>query len=99
VVVSMGGYNTMCEILSLSKQAVIVPRVTPRLEQWIRCQRLAELGFVRIVHPDEMTPQRLIDEVVQSLADQTLRPIGAVTFDGLDQASAIVRADCAVNRI
>ena len=98
VVVSMGGYNTMCEILSLGKQAVIVPRVKPRLEQWIRCQRLAELGFVRVVHPDEMTPQRLIDEVVQSLADQKLRPTGALTFDALDQVSAIVRADCAVNR-
>jgi len=98
VVVSMGGYNTMCEILSLSKQAVIVPRVKPRLEQWIRCRRLAELGLVRVVHPDEMTPQRLIDEVVQSLADQTLRSTGLLTFDGLDQACAIVGADCAMNR-
>ena len=98
VVVSMGGYNTMCEILSHSKQAVIVPRVKPRLEQWIRCQRLAELGFVRVVHPDEMTPKRLIDEVVQSLTVQGLQRSEPLTFDGLDQVSAIVRASCSVSQ-
>jgi predicted glycosyltransferase len=58
-VVSMGGYGTTCEILSFEKHALIVPRVKPRLEQMIRAQRLADLGLVEVVHPDEATPARL----------------------------------------
>jgi predicted glycosyltransferase len=44
-VVAMGGYNTFCEILSLDKRALIVPRATPRLEQTIRARRAAALGL------------------------------------------------------
>lgn len=44
-VVAMGGYNTFCEILSLDKKALIVPRAKPRLEQTIRAKRAAELGL------------------------------------------------------
>jgi predicted glycosyltransferase len=36
LVVSMGGYNTMCELLSLGTTALIIPRDTPRKEQLIR---------------------------------------------------------------
>ena len=48
----MGGYNTFCEILSLDKRALIVPRTEPRLEQFIRASRAAELGLVRML-PDD----------------------------------------------
>src|SRR6185437_9598613 len=51
-IVAMGGYNTFCEILSFDKPALIVPRTTPRLEQFIRAQRAAELGLAAIL-PDE----------------------------------------------
>jgi predicted glycosyltransferase len=58
-VISMGGYNSVCEILAHHKRALIVPRVKPRLEQWIRAQRLASLGLVDVLHPDELTPKKL----------------------------------------
>ena len=48
-VVAMGGYNTFCEILSFDKPALIVPRTTPRLEQYIRARRAAELGLVSVL--------------------------------------------------
>ena len=54
-VVAMGGYNTVCEVLSFEKQALIVPRVRPRSEQWIRAQRLRALGLIDVVHPDSLT--------------------------------------------
>ena len=50
--VSMGGYNTFCEILSLDKRAIIVPRTEPRLEQFIRASRGEELGLVRMLVDD-----------------------------------------------
>ena len=46
-VIAMGGYNTFCEILSLDKRALIVPRKPPRLEQAIRAVQAERLGLVR----------------------------------------------------
>jgi len=51
-IVSMGGYNTFCEILSFDKPALIVPRCVPRREQLIRAQRAAELGLVECLVAD-----------------------------------------------
>ena len=51
-VVAMGGYNTFCEILSMDKRAVIVPRTQPRLEQYIRAKRAQELGLARMLEDD-----------------------------------------------
>ncbi len=59
-VVSMAGYNTICEILTLNKPAVVVPRVMPVKEQWIRAQRLAALGLVQAIEPDLLTPTCLM---------------------------------------
>lgn len=58
-VVAMGGYSTSCEILSFEKPALIIPRVTPRLEQSIRAERLAALGLVQTLAPSEATPERI----------------------------------------
>ena len=66
-IVSMGGYNTVSEILSLGKRAVIVPRVKPVKEQWIRAERLAHLGLLRMIHPDNLTPKSLIDAILEEL--------------------------------
>src|SRR5262249_40647395 len=45
VVVSMAGFNTVCEILSAQKKAIVVPRVRPVLEQQIRAERLHRQGL------------------------------------------------------
>ena len=66
-VVSMGGYNTICEILSADKSAVIVPRVKPSQEQLIRSQRMQSLGLLRSIHPEHLTSEALIEQVFQIL--------------------------------
>jgi predicted glycosyltransferase len=48
-IVAMGGYNTFCEILSADKPALIIPRTVPRLEQWIRADRMSARGVVRMM--------------------------------------------------
>ena len=59
-IVSMGGYNTFCEILSFDKRALLVPRVRPREEQLIRARRAAELGIIDMLEPAEAAdPARL----------------------------------------
>jgi predicted glycosyltransferase len=68
VVVSMGGYNTVCELLSLDKRAVVIPRVRPAEEQLIRAQRMAERGLFSFIHPDRLTPALLKYAVSKELA-------------------------------
>jgi len=58
-IVAMGGYNTICEILSFEKHALIVPRVHPEPEQWIRAQRLQEMGLVDVLRPEALTSTAL----------------------------------------
>ncbi len=68
-VVSMGGYNTLAAILSHDKPALIVPRVTPREEQLIRANRLAELGLVSAIHPRELTADSIVQWLNQTTPD------------------------------
>lgn len=65
-IVAMGGYNTICEVLSFEKHALIVPRVH-ETEQWIRAQRLRALGLVDVLHPDHLTPQALSEWLARDL--------------------------------
>jgi len=73
LVISMGGYNSFCEILTLKKRAIIIPRTKPRVEQLIRAKRFSDLGLVRMLHPEDLNPSRLADEVNTALT--TWRPV------------------------
>lgn len=67
VIVSMGGYNTVCEILTLKSRAIVVPRTKPVLEQSIRAQRMARLGLFHTIDPSQLTPDGLISAVQTEL--------------------------------
>jgi predicted glycosyltransferase len=57
--ITMGGYNSTLEAVSFGKPALIVPRVRPRQEQWIRADRFRALGLLDVLHPDDLSPQSL----------------------------------------
>jgi len=60
-VVSMAGYNTISSILSFEKASLVVPRVAPRREQWIRARQLADRGLLTAIEPDEISPTMISD--------------------------------------
>jgi len=60
-VVSMGGYNSVCEALAVARPLVIVPRATHKLEQQIRAETLAARGLARWVHPRDLAGPRLVE--------------------------------------
>ncbi|PSR16942.1 glycosyltransferase [filamentous cyanobacterium CCP3] len=60
-VVAMGGYNTTCEILAYQTPALVVPRLSPRQEQWIRAERLRRHGIVDVLHPADLTAQAITE--------------------------------------
>lgn len=56
-VVSMGGYNTVCEIMSTTVPALIVPRTEARQEQRIRAASLAAAGYLEHQDIGTLTPE------------------------------------------
>jgi predicted glycosyltransferase len=88
-VVAMGGYNTVCEVLSYDKQALIVPRVHPRQEQYLRAERLRELGLLDVLHPSRLSPA-----AISAWLAQPPRPRpparSQVRLDGLDNLPALL---------
>jgi predicted glycosyltransferase len=69
-VVAMGGYNTFCEILSFDRKALIVPRMVPRLEQFIRASRAQELGLVSMLPDDGVRDAHAMATALRHLVQQ-----------------------------
>lgn len=91
VVISMGGYNTVCEILSLKKRAIVIPRVRPTQEQLIRAERMSRLGLFKTIHADELTPQLLMQEVTELLdADDRAVPKIQLDLNGLPVVAGLI---------
>jgi predicted glycosyltransferase len=87
-VVAMGGYNTFCEILSFDKRALIVPRRAPRLEQFIRARRAAELGLVSMLSEEEGISPKKMAAALRQLPQQ--QPPSSVVIPGLLDGMASV---------
>ena len=81
LVVSMAGYNTVCELLSFGKRAVLVPRAEPVKEQLIRARTMSEQGFFEMVEPAELSPEGLMSAVLSSL--EQAKPMPAIDLGGL----------------
>ena len=64
VVVAQAGYNTVCELLSFSQRAILVPRAEPVREQLIRARLLARRGYFELIEPKELNPGLLISTVL-----------------------------------
>jgi predicted glycosyltransferase len=88
-VIAMGGYNTVCEVLSYEKPALIVPRVQPRREQLIRAERLRDLGLLDLLHPEDVSPRALTEWLAQDLPPR--RPVRSrIDLNGLAKLPALL---------
>ena len=76
--------------LTRGKPAVVVPRVKPGLEQFIRAQRMAALGLLRTLHPDRLSGAALLDAVLTELAALALPTTHSQlkALDGLARSTA-----------
>jgi predicted glycosyltransferase len=98
-VVAMGGYNTTTELLASRKPTLIVPRVEPRVEQLIRAERLADLGLIDMIHPDDLTPGLIrvkVEDLLESSSDARVRV--RVDFSGAERAVELVRSGMRLKR-
>jgi predicted glycosyltransferase len=87
-IVAMGGYNTVCEILSFQKPALIIPRSMPRQEQIIRAQRLRDLGLIDMLEADQLTPEALSHWMQRDLG--ALPAKASLDLKGLERLPGLV---------
>jgi len=67
LVVSMGGYNTVCEILSQGTVSLLIPRETPRMEQLIRARIFQQQCLADYIPWNEASPQILREKIFNLL--------------------------------
>ena len=90
VVVAMAGYGTVCDLLSLGRKAVLVPRAHPVREQLLRARLLTARGYFHSIEPHKLTGDRLMAAVLSTL-DQVHRDPSDVSLDGLSTVRSRVR--------
>jgi predicted glycosyltransferase len=95
VVISMAGYNTICELLTLGKRSIVVPRVRPIEEQRIRAERLAGFRAFRTILPDELTPGILESAIAEELqlARSTIPVSPSIDLGALPRITAILQRE------
>jgi predicted glycosyltransferase len=81
--VIMGGYNSTLEAISFGKPTLVVPRVRPRLEQWIRAERMSRLGLLDVLHPDQLSSERIAEWLATDRSPRPAREV--IDMDGLDR--------------
>ena len=90
LVATMGGYNSLCEVVSLRKKALVVPRLGPRAEQRMRARLFQEKGLIDVLDPREVSARSLAERVMMDLertdfpsATATIDTAGSITAAGL----------------
>jgi predicted glycosyltransferase len=91
VIVTMGGYNSLCEVLTWQKKAVVVPRRGPSAEQQIRAKLFKARSLIRSVPPHALDAARLATELLSLLGDDEIPDIpGIPLLDGAQVAASLV---------
>ena len=99
MVVAMCGYNIAAEITALRARAVVVPRTWrygehlnratagEEWEQMLRAQALAKLGFVDLLEPEGLTPERLAERINALRARPKVEPKASMNMQGLEMVT------------
>jgi predicted glycosyltransferase len=86
LVVCMGGYNSLCEILSQGTPSLVIPRETPRKEQLIRAQTFKRHNLVDYIPWAELGPTILQQKILSFLEapEPYLKAISQFHFTGIE---------------
>jgi len=73
--ISMGGYNTVMNLLATGIRSLVYPYTSNNdQEQHIRARRLECLGMVELLHPEMLVPQMLAPKIAGMLSKTPTRP-------------------------
>jgi predicted glycosyltransferase len=83
--VSMGGYNTLCEILSQRTINLVIPRETPRKEQLIRAKAFQSQNLLEYIPWCDLTAKSMRNKIFKMLESpqQYLDAISHFSLNGI----------------
>lgn len=92
-VVTMGGYNSVCEALASRRPTLVVPRIRPRVEQLVRADRLSRLGLVDAMAPQALDPTAVTAWLADAVAAGSSQGAARVevALDGLARVPGVAR--------
>ncbi len=72
ILISRAGSNALCEILALKKPALLIPypKGASRGDQILNAESFEKRGFSHVLDQAELTPERLVQEVVRLYHDR-----------------------------
>jgi predicted glycosyltransferase len=90
LVVCMAGYNTLSEVLSLKKRALVVPRAGPSAEQRMRAGLFANRGLLEMLDPSDLSPEVLAHRLTVALQEKEDGPVEdrGIRMNGAGQAAS-----------
>jgi predicted glycosyltransferase len=80
LVITMAGYNSLCEAVSLRKKTLVVPRLGPRAEQRMRAELFQQKGLIDVLDPHEVSPKNLAQRISEDL-ERTDFPLADAAID------------------
>jgi predicted glycosyltransferase len=84
--VSMGGYNTLCEILSQRTINLVIPRETPRKEQLIRAKAFKSQNLLEYIPWCDLTAKNMRNKIFMMLESpqQYWEAISQFSLNGIE---------------
>jgi ATP-binding cassette, subfamily B, bacterial len=81
-IVAMAGYNTVCDVLSYRRPAVLVPRPGPSHEQSLRADRLQDWNAAEIIRSPQLSSLQMAN-AIRSVLSCGEPPTPPVSLDGV----------------
>ena len=97
-VITMGGYNSVCEVITAGKRTLVVPRIAPRTEQLIRAERMHSLGLIEMLHPSLLSADALSQWLATSDGERPVFTRQQIDFSGLERLPRMVGETMAAPR-
>ena len=88
-VVTMGGYNTISEVVRAGKPALVMPRTGPSREQLVRASALAAANAATMILPEEATPAAMAS-ALRTLVTSPAPAIDPEDHDGAARAAELL---------
>jgi len=92
-VLTMGGYNSLTEVLKWRKKALVVPRAGPSAEQRIRTRLFSERSLIRVLGPGPLLPEELAQALIRLIAEDGIPDTANIPPLNGAQRSATVLLD------
>ncbi|MCP4368962.1 MAG: glycosyltransferase, partial [Deltaproteobacteria bacterium] len=81
IVVCMGGYNTICEVLSSKTMSLVIPRETPRKEQYIRAKAFNHKNLIEFISWSQLNEFNLEEKILHMLENKAPFTKAAAKFE------------------